>query len=233
MIQFLLHCFRLFPGTGIYNLIHFLLFPRMGTVIRLAASNSGYLVDAGCGTGIYSILIAKKNPNLTVIGVDVQAMRCACAQRIAQSLALYNVHFITADVFTHQLPYAQTYLLCDILCYHPLGDQNILLRNIADHLPPKGQIIIKDHAKDSHWRTKLLRIEESWGRKIRQWLHTERRPHYYQNREFLRTKKERKLELEEIGLCVRIVPLLGSSLLPHTLYVAEKQIPKTGSQNAV
>ncbi len=60
------------------------------------------VLDAGCGTGLFSIAIAKKCPAWTITGVDLSGGMINVASKQARKYKLENAHFSQGDVT--QLP---------------------------------------------------------------------------------------------------------------------------------
>ncbi len=56
------------------------------------AHNKTLALDIGCGTGLLSIMLAQKNNNLKIIGIDINSHACECAKFNAQS-----------SIFSHQI----------------------------------------------------------------------------------------------------------------------------------
>lgn len=70
----------------------------------ITLSENQYLVDLGCGSGAYSIAIAKDNPNLKITAMDYQAV-CDIAKEYVEEEKLMNqIHFQTGDLFKDQWP---------------------------------------------------------------------------------------------------------------------------------
>ena len=72
---------------------------------RVAPAGAGTALDIGCGTGITSMALAERHPDLKVLGVDISAMSIAVAQERAAGRD--NVEFAAADMqqFTTPTPF--------------------------------------------------------------------------------------------------------------------------------
>jgi SAM-dependent methyltransferase len=222
IVRYLFACLKVSPETALYNLIHVLLFPQMPKVIREAAKAGTSLVDLGCGTGIYSIATALLRPRLNIVGIDFESLRNRCAEGIATRLKLHHISFVAADIFNHTLWGADTYLLCDVLCYYPPDLQEKMLWRIAEQLPPGGRLLLKDHARGRSWRNRVFHWEEKLGRYVRSWLKTEKDAAYYDHGLWPSDLTARREQLENMGFKVRTVQTMRGALLPHVFFIAEK-----------
>ena len=222
ILRYLRACLSVSPGTALYNMLHVLLFPQMPKVIREAAKAEATLADLGCGAGIYSIAAALLRPTLNIVGIDNQPLRSRDAEGIAARLKRDHVSFVTADVFDGALPDADTYLLCDVLCYYPPENQERLLRRIAKQLPAGGRLLLKDHGRGQGWRNRILHWEEKLGRYVRSWLKTEKDVVYYDYGLWIFDTAVRRKQLEHLNFEVKTVQVMRGALLPHVFFVAER-----------
>jgi cyclopropane fatty-acyl-phospholipid synthase-like methyltransferase len=66
-------------------------------VVRAAEAEHGRSVlDAGCGAGFVSLTLAARNPDLHIVGADVNAAQIDRARAIAAANGLANVSFVTS-----------------------------------------------------------------------------------------------------------------------------------------
>ncbi len=72
---------------------------------RVAPPGPGTVLDIGCGTGITSLSLAERRPDLDVLGVDIAAQSIAVAKRRAADMV--NAHFVACDIeeFTAPAPF--------------------------------------------------------------------------------------------------------------------------------
>lgn len=222
ILRYLFACLKVSPGTTLYNMIHVLLFPQMPKVIHEAAKAGTSLVDLGCGTGIYSISTALLRPSLNIVGIDAQSLRNRYAEDIASHLKRDHVSFVTADLLNSKLLDADTYLLCDVLCYYRPEIQERLLHRIAKQLPKGGRLLLKDHGRGKDWRNSVFHWEEKLGRYVRSWLKTEKDAVYYDHGLWISDIEERREQLESMNFKVRTVQVMHGAILPHVFFIAEK-----------
>ena len=59
----------------------------LGCFANVENINQGNALDIGCGTGLLCLMLAQKNRSLKIIGIDINANACECAQyNVKQSL---------------------------------------------------------------------------------------------------------------------------------------------------
>lgn len=74
----------------------------------------GTLLDIGCGEGLVAISVAGRRNNVSVLGIEIDAVRCATAQdRVERAEITNRVQIICADIFKTQLPNS------DAICCNP------------------------------------------------------------------------------------------------------------------
>jgi len=103
------------------------------------------LLDIGGGSGIYSIAIVKKNPNIEAIVFDLPYV-CEIGEKITKEQGLsHRIKYYSGDYFKDDFPNGvDVALISNIL--HGYGPKtcNFLLKKIHDSLPSGGSIIISD-----------------------------------------------------------------------------------------
>ena len=57
------------------------------------------VLEAGCGVGAQTRIIAAKNPSCHFISIDISEPSLLQAQKLIQSLQIKNVEFQTGDIF--------------------------------------------------------------------------------------------------------------------------------------
>ncbi len=65
----------------------------------------GLVLEAGCGTGEQTAILAIQNPESTFVSIDIAGESLATAEKAIRSQGIQNVQFRPADVFN--LPFAQ------------------------------------------------------------------------------------------------------------------------------
>lgn len=105
-----------------------------------------HLVDLGCGSGAYSIAIAKDNPNLKITAMDYQTV-CNIAKEHVKNEGLENqITFESGDLFKENLPNGgDVVLLSHVLEGYGRHEAQLLLKKIYDYLPKGGRLLLHAH----------------------------------------------------------------------------------------
>ena len=102
----------------------------------------GRILDAGCGSGALSRLLASHHPAAQVVGVDQNPRFVAFATERAATDHLPNLSFESGDV--RKLPFAPANF--DVICSHNvlffIADPEAALREFRRVIRPGGQIIV-------------------------------------------------------------------------------------------
>ena len=77
-----------------FKIMHLRFLEEIGQYFPL----SGNILDIGCGFGLFSLYYAKKFPQLTISGIDINPKRITIAQRASHKLHLHNVNYRVCDV---------------------------------------------------------------------------------------------------------------------------------------
>jgi 1-acyl-sn-glycerol-3-phosphate acyltransferase len=116
--------------------------------------HAGVVVDAGCGYGLLSNIIARKSLGRSVIGIDLDARKIRVAQ--ATALAVPNVQFELGDLLDIQFPQADAVILVDVLHYWSKEKQRNLITKACNAVHPGGVLIFREAYRSkgaSHWFT--------------------------------------------------------------------------------
>lgn len=123
---------------------------------RISKSET-HLLDVGCGSGVYSQIILKSNPNLHGIGIDQKNVLSIARKQTEDLDLLDRLSFIEGDIF--DIDYGTSVndivLLSNIL--HGYNDEEclILLRKAFNSLKPGGLLLINDFIISEHNKTLL------------------------------------------------------------------------------
>jgi ubiquinone/menaquinone biosynthesis C-methylase UbiE len=111
---------------------------------RIGPIGGGFTVDAGCGGGDVSFLIAERvGPQGHVFGFDLDETKLALARAEAKQRGLYNLTFRVADVLTPwPIRNAQLVYMRFILTH--LADPQLLLVRALQALAPGGILVAED-----------------------------------------------------------------------------------------
>ena len=67
-------------------------------MLRRIPRRPSRVLDAGCGIGLYTLLLARRYPEATIVGCDLEPASIAVCSQLKDNLHLGNVRFVTADI---------------------------------------------------------------------------------------------------------------------------------------
>jgi SAM-dependent methyltransferase len=170
---------------------------------------TGQLVDLGCGFGLFALYFAIRNPEIQILGFDLNQRRVAAARRAVAVLGLQNARFEVADAATFRVtgPLAAAYML-DLIHHIPAGSVKPLLETIASHLIPGGRLLVKDIEPSNRPKlafTWALDKLMDYRTPVRYWSPAEVQP-----------------LLESLGFMVFQHRMIDYLPYPHILYIATR-----------
>ncbi len=116
-----------------------------GNLIRkISAQKYTSILDICCGTGDISLLLAQKNPQAQIYGLDFSENMLAVAQRRKQNGHHTNVQFCQGNAM--QLPYADQLFDCTTISFglRNVPDYEQVLREMYRILKPGGMLYCLD-----------------------------------------------------------------------------------------
>jgi SAM-dependent methyltransferase len=102
------------------------------------------LLDAGCGTGRWSLELAARRPQWSVVGIDVDDGALRQAESAKARLGLTNVSFVRSDLRTFDPPKRFNVVL-SVFSLHYLiaaGEASAMFDRFAQWLTPEGRLMI-------------------------------------------------------------------------------------------
>ena len=106
------------------------------------------LVDLGCGSGDYSIAIARQHPEVRVIAVDYPAVSAIASRNVAEAGLSARIDVRSANIMTDPLPMADAILLSHVLDGYGREQTRHLVTKIFQELRPEGHLHIHSHMPD-------------------------------------------------------------------------------------
>ena len=146
------------PNAGIFEEIYVRLagVPINGLRIRLRrilpklTGRPGSILDAGCGRGVFVYKIAKRFPDASVMGVDVDDEQLEVDRLIAEKASLRNVTFEHADVT--QLPFKESFdLVLSVDNLEHIQDDMLALKGLAESLKVGGRLVLHVPGYERRW----------------------------------------------------------------------------------
>ncbi len=88
---------------------------------------AGEVLDVGCGSGVISLMMAQRSPELQVTGIDIHGPSVVQARENAARSPFVNVQFIEGDFLTHSFPT----IFDSIVSNPPYHTEDLLAPNAA------------------------------------------------------------------------------------------------------
>jgi ubiquinone/menaquinone biosynthesis C-methylase UbiE len=120
---------------------------QASTLVELLHSDTAYpagssVLEAGCGVGAQTVILAANSPNARITSVDVSATSIAAATKTVRAANIGNVSLLQADIFNLPFPPASFdhVFLCFVLEHLP--EPVAALRALRRMLKPGGTITV-------------------------------------------------------------------------------------------
>jgi ubiquinone/menaquinone biosynthesis C-methylase UbiE len=133
---------------------------RDALLAQVAPNNDETILDVGCGTGTFAIMLKRNAPKAQIIGLDPDPEALALAARKAESMHIdveWRQGFVR-DAASSPADYDKA---VSSLMFHqmPLAEKCIGLRAMFDALRPGGELHIADYA---YQRSRTMRRLFRW-----------------------------------------------------------------------
>jgi 2-polyprenyl-3-methyl-5-hydroxy-6-metoxy-1,4-benzoquinol methylase len=101
----------------------------------------GFIVDLGCGHGLFACLLREASETRRVLGIDLDPKKIEIA-RVAIEDTRW-LRFEVGDILAQPPPKCDAITIVDVLYLLPFEDQERVLRNAASALGEGGPLIVK------------------------------------------------------------------------------------------
>jgi len=124
---------------------------RARRVLPLINHKYKSIMDAGCGTGIFSFEIATKFPNTKVTGIDIDESAVKTNKKIAEKLNLKNCFFEVLNL--ENLSFQNKFdLILSIDNLEHIEDESIILNKFYNALISDGELILHVPGLYRRWK---------------------------------------------------------------------------------
>lgn len=132
--------------------------PCYSAAAPLIASEA-HVLDLGAGIGMLATLLKVRGHKGTITMVEWDEEKAACAARVCGGEVLRG------DAWAVPLPFVQVVTLFDMLHYRDADAQRALLARIADRLPARGLLLIRENDADARggFTRWVERLAVKWG----------------------------------------------------------------------
>jgi 2-polyprenyl-3-methyl-5-hydroxy-6-metoxy-1,4-benzoquinol methylase len=126
---------------------------------KVIDSKEKVILDAGCGTGYKSLILAEANPGAKIVGVDISEASVKLARQRLEYHGFDNTEFHVLSIYDlAKLNYEFDYINCDEVLYL-FPDIDVALQAMKSVLKPDGIIRANLHSslqRVSHFRAQKL-----------------------------------------------------------------------------
>lgn len=165
--------------------------------IEALVPQKGNILDLGCGYGFLDFILAWKQPQRQVLGLDYDEEKINVALNNVSKTD--NVHFIAGDAL--QFPTDKSYdaiLLMDVLHYLPKEKQDALLNRCIQHLNSDGVFIVRDGWAEYQKKHKGTLLSEFFSTKVFGFNKTENELHFISGEMLKQWATQHHLEMRTV-----------------------------------
>lgn len=114
---------------------------RARRILPLISKKYKNIMDAGCGQGVFAFEIARRLPESSITGIDIETEFLERNRQIAEKIGLKNCHFEFQDITKMEIEEKYDLVLSVDNLEHIEDDDNAL-RNFYSVLIPNGELIL-------------------------------------------------------------------------------------------
>ena len=118
----------------------------------------GFVVDLGCGHGLFACLLREASPTRRVLGIDLDPRKVEVARGAIQDTQW--LRFEVGDIVAGQPPKCDAVTIVDVLYLLPFEAQEQVLRNAASALGEGGPLVVKSQERRVDPRYALTYAQE-------------------------------------------------------------------------
>jgi SAM-dependent methyltransferase len=134
------------------------------TLERLVGPEPVRVLDAGCGDGLLSEAIAKRNPNWRIVGLDASPTMLAQAKARLAAAGSENVDLVEGDL-TEDLDGPLYDVVLAIECLSEIEDDRRAVHVLASSVAPEGLLLVQ--VPEREWRPVLAGSPSTWRHEVR------------------------------------------------------------------
>ena len=118
----------------------------------------GFIVDLGCGHGLFANLLAEASTNRRLLGIDSDERKIAIARATIQGRE--SVRFELGDMVRDTPPKCDAVTIIDVLYLLPPSDQEAVLRKAAGALVENAPLVVKAQERTASPRYAITYTQE-------------------------------------------------------------------------
>ncbi len=110
-------------------------------IVERYVPNKGFIVDLGCGHGLFACVLRESSPTRRVLGIDLDPRKIDVARQAIQDTQW--LRFEVGDILKDTPPKCDAVAIVDVLYLLPFEQQEQVLRNAASALGEGGPLVVK------------------------------------------------------------------------------------------
>jgi 2-polyprenyl-6-hydroxyphenyl methylase/3-demethylubiquinone-9 3-methyltransferase len=118
----------------------------------------GFIVDLGCGHGLFACLLREASASRRVLGIDLDRRKIDVARTAVRETQW--LRFEEGDIVADTPPRCDAVTIVDVLYLLPFEDQERVLRNAADALGEGGPLVVKAQERRTDPRYAITYAQE-------------------------------------------------------------------------
>ena len=118
----------------------------------------GFIVDLGCGHGLFPCLLREASEQRRVLGIDLDERKIEVARGAIRDTQW--LRFEVGDIIKDQPPHCDAVTIVDVLYLLPFEDQERVLKNAAMALGEGGPLIVKAQERRTDPRYAITYAQE-------------------------------------------------------------------------
>ena len=127
-------------------------------VVERYVPKKGFIVDLGCGHGLFACVLRESSPTRRVLGIDLDARKIDVARSAIQDTTW--LRFEVGDIAADRPPKCDAVTIVDVLYLMPFDVQEQVLRNAASALGEGGPLIVKAQERRTDPRYAVTYLQE-------------------------------------------------------------------------
>ena len=127
-------------------------------VVEKYVPSKGFIVDLGCGHGLFACVLRESAPDRRVLGIDLDPRKIETARRAIQDTRW--LRFEVGDIVKEAPPKCDGVTIVDVLYLLSFEDQEQVLKNAASALGEGGPLVVKAQEKRLDPRYALTYAQE-------------------------------------------------------------------------
>src|SRR5512132_2139790 len=127
-------------------------------VVERYVPKKGFIVDLGCGHGLFACVLREASPTRRVLGIDLDQRKIDVARKAIQDTQW--LRFEVGDIVNTPPPKCDAVTIVDVLYLMPFEQQEQVLRNAASALGEGAPLIVKAQEKRTDPRYALTYAQE-------------------------------------------------------------------------